>query len=303
VAARVAAARLRVHEGHEANVAAAAALLNSSQRVLERHSSEASERSMIGAAAIPFGAPPPAALLHEHAPSEAERRQALLRRVPAQLLPDARLFVADGDDEPAAGALLPWGAFSAFSSRTSPSRTIVALRHFEWAPIGEEGDGERGGGALAHRSGERLPDDMGAWTPVHVRTWLRALAPPPPSPPLGQMPGQRPPRLPPGQAQPPLAGVTSVEMDAIAHPHGGELGKPPRRAAAPRCLSASAAGRSLPHVSPPPCRRPAALLLCSPGLAFVSGAVLQMAWATDLVRLGVPLRLAGAVCERVQQWE
>ena len=49
-------------------------------------------------------------------------------------------------------------------------------------------------------------------------------------------------------------------------------------------------------------RRPAALLLCSPGLAFVSGAVLQMAWATDLVRLGVPLRLAGAVCERVQQW-
>jgi hypothetical protein len=178
----------------------------------------------------------------------------------------------------------------------------VALRHFEWAPVGEEGDGERGGGALAHRSGERLPDDMGAWTPVHVRTWLRALAPPPPSPPLGQMPGQRPPRLPPGQAQPPLAGVTSVEMDAIAHPHGGELGNLPRRTAAPRCLSASAAGRSLPHVSPPPCRRPAALLLCSPGLAFVSGAVLQMAWATDLVRLGVPLRLAGAVCERVQQW-
>ena len=210
-------------------MAAAAALLNSSQRALERRSSETSERSMIGAAAIPFGAPPPAALLHEHAPSEAERRQALLRRVPAQLLPDARLFVADGDDEPAAGALLPWGAFSAFSSRTSPSRTIVALRHFEWAPVGEEGDGERGGGALAHRSGERLPDDMGAWTPVHVRTWLRALAPPPPSPPLGQMPGQRPPRLPPGQAQPPLAGVTSVEMDAIAHPHGGELAS--RRAA------------------------------------------------------------------------
>jgi hypothetical protein len=90
----VAATRLRGHEGQEADVAAAAALLNSSQRALERRSSETSERSMIGAAAIPFGAPPPAALLHEHAPSEAERRQALLRRVPAQLLPDARLFVA-----------------------------------------------------------------------------------------------------------------------------------------------------------------------------------------------------------------
>ena len=34
----------------------------------------------------------------------------------------------------------------------------------------------------------------------------------------------------------------------------------------------------------------------------MSGTVLQMVWATDLVRLGVPLRLAGAVCERVQQW-
>ena len=67
----MAAARLRVHEGHEANVAAAAALLNSSQRVLERHSSEASERSMIGAAATPFGAPPPAAAACKGAKSQA----------------------------------------------------------------------------------------------------------------------------------------------------------------------------------------------------------------------------------------